>query len=104
MFNDRENAAENKFAHDKETEFRTNARRNKLLGQWAAGRMNLSGAAADEYSKALIVSNVKLHDDDGIVARVKADFSAKGLTISEHDIREELFRVSRIAAEQIQGE
>ncbi len=103
-FNDREKAAENKYAHDKELEFRIHARRNRLLSQWAAAKMNISGAAAEDYTKAFIAETVNAHDDEHVVARVKSDFSAKGVSVSEHDVREELFRVSRIATDQVNQE
>lgn len=103
-FDDREKAAENKYAHDKEVEFRVHARRNKLLGQWAAAKMNLSGAAAEDYTKTLITSTVSEHDDEVVIDRLKADFSAKGIAMSEHDMREEVFRIAGIAREQINKE
>lgn len=103
-FNDREKAAENKYAHDKELEFRVHARRNKLMGVWAASRMNLSGAAAEDYAKGLIAATVNAYDDDQLVSRLKSDLSARGITISEHDIKEELHRVTQVATEQLNSE
>lgn len=103
-FNDKEKAAENKYAHDKELEFRIHARRNKLMGLWAGARMNLSGTAAEDYTKGLIAATITTHDDEQILARLKADFSAKGIAISEQDLRTELHRVSQVAKEQVGGE
>ena len=103
-FNDREKAAENKYAHDQELEFRVFARRSKLIGLWAASKMNLSGSHAEEYVNGLISSTVSSHDDDTLVARIKGDLSARGETISEHDLREELFRLTQVAKDQINAE
>lgn len=101
-FNDREKAAENKYAHDKEMEFRIQARRSKLMGQWAAGRMSLSGAAADDYTKSLIAASVSDNDDNVLISRVKSDLSARGVSMSEQEVKEELHRVTQIAKDQIQ--
>lgn len=103
-FNDREKAAENKYAHDQELEFRVHARRSKLIGLWAASKMNISGSAADEYAKSLISATVNAQDDDILVGRVRADLSSRGVAITENDVREELFRLTQVAKDQIQSE
>lgn len=103
-FNDREKAAENKYAHDQERQFKVKARRTKLMGLWAARRMNLSGAAADDYAKSLIAATISSNDDEDIVAQVKADLSGRGITATEKEIKEELFKVTQIAKEQIEKE
>lgn len=103
-FNDREKAAENKYAHDQELEFRIEARRNKLLGLWAAQRMNLSGLSADEYAKTLVAATVNIPGDQGLVDKVKKDLSARGVTISDLDIKAELHAVTQIARDQVKKE
>lgn len=102
-FDDREKAAENKYAHDQENEFRVHARRNKLLGLWAAGRMNLQGAAAEDYAKSLIAAMVNEGDEDLlIINRIKADLSARGVMISEQDIKQEMQKLAVVAKEQVE--
>ncbi len=103
-FNDREKAAENKYAHDQERQFLLKARRTKLMGLWAARRMNISGTAADDYAKSLIAATISSNEDEEIVAQVKADLSARGITASEHELKEELFKVTQVAKEQIDKE
>jgi len=103
-FDDKEKAAENKYAHDKELEFRIHARRNKLLGLWAAARMNLSGSPAEDYAKTLVTADMGANNDEIIIQRVKSDFSAKGAPVSDQDIRAEIHRVTQVAREQIAGE
>lgn len=103
-FHDREKAAENKYAHDQERAFKVKARRTKLMGLGAARHMNLSGAAADDYAKSLIAATISSNEDDDIVAQVKADLSARGVTVSEQELKEELFKVTQVAREQIEKE
>lgn len=103
-FNDREKAAENKYAHDKEIEFRIHARRNKLMGQWAASRMNISGAPAEEYVKGVIAATVSAYDDEVIIGRIRSDLSARGVAVTENQVRAELLRVTEVAKEQIHAE
>lgn len=100
-FKDREKAAENKYAHDQETAFRINARRTKLFGLWAAGRMSMAGNAADDYARNLIAATVSANEDEEIIAKVKADLSARGVSIADHDLKEELYRVTQVAKDQI---
>ena len=84
-FDKREDAFEREFAHDEDLKFRAKARRDHLLGLWAAGKLGLAGPAAEAYSKDLIVSDVETHD---ILERVSMDFVAKGVMESEEQIRQ----------------
>jgi len=77
-FDDREQAFERKFAHDEEMRFKAEARRDKLLGLWAAGLMGLSGAEAEDYARAVVVEDLKEAGDDDVYRKVKADLEAKG--------------------------
>lgn len=76
-FDDRENAFENKFAHDAEMQFKAEARRNKLLGLWAAELMGKSGAAADDYAKEVIKSDFEEAGDDDVLRKVAGDLGDK---------------------------
>lgn len=100
-FKDREKAAEAKWAHDEETRFKVNARRNKLLGLWAAGEMGISGAAADEYAKEVVKADFEEEGIEDVVRKVLADFKAKGMTLSDHAIRKRLEELQTVAVEQV---
>jgi hypothetical protein len=76
-FDDRENAFENKFAHDAEMQFKAEARRNKLLGLWAAGLMGKSDAEAEAYAKDVIKADFEEAGDDDVVRKVAADLGSK---------------------------
>ena len=75
-FDQRKDAFENKFAHDEELRFKASARRNKLLGLWAAEKLGKSGAEADAYAKSVVVADFEEAGDEDVVRKVKADFAA----------------------------
>lgn len=101
---DRENAFENKYAHDQEMEFKANARRNKLLGLWAAGELGLDGDAADEYAKTVVVADFEEAGDDDVFRKVRADFDEKGVELSDHLLRKQMDDLLIEARNQIQSE
>ena len=101
---DRENAFENKYAHDQEMEFKANARRNKLLGLWAAGELGLDGDAADEYAKTVVVADFEEAGDDDVFRKVRADFDKKGVELSDHLLRKQMDDLLIEARNQIQSE
>ncbi|HAM46197.1 MAG TPA: DUF1476 domain-containing protein [Alphaproteobacteria bacterium] len=103
-FDDREKSFENKFAHDQELEFKANARRNKLLGLWAAEKLGLSGDAAQAYAKEVIKSDFEEAGDDDVFRKLKGDFEAKGVDLSDHQIRREMDSLLAVARKQIQTE
>ena len=72
-FDDRENAFENKFAHDSQMQFKAEARRNKLLGLWAAGLMGKEGDAADAYAKEVIKADFEEAGDEDVYRKVASD-------------------------------
>ena len=86
-FDDRENAFENMFAHDAEMQFKAEARRNKLLGIWAAEKMGLDGEAAQAYAKTVVIEDLKEVGDNDVFRKVAADLDAKGAGISEGELR-----------------
>ena len=86
-FKEREKGFEAKWAHDEELRFKVMAKRNKLLGLWAAGEMGLSGGAADDYAKAVIQAEFHKAGDDDVVAKLRDDFAAKGLKYNDRAIR-----------------
>jgi hypothetical protein len=89
-FDDREQAFEAKFAHDEELHFRIIARRNKLLGIWAARLMGLSDAEADAYSKDVIRAEFEEAGDEDVVRKLLGDLTSAGVECDENKIREAL--------------
>jgi hypothetical protein len=84
-FDKREEAFEQQFAHDEALRFKATARRNKLLGLWAAEKLGLTGAQADSYALALVMAEVEPGAPD-IMQKVRKDFDAKGVAQSDHQI------------------
>lgn len=97
-FEDRQNAFESKFAHDAEMQFKATARRNKLLGQWAAELLGKSGDAADEYAKEVIRSDFEEAGDDDVLRKVAGDLGDK---TDEATIRAKMDELLNVAKEQI---
>ncbi len=99
-FDDREQAFENKFAHDEDVEFKAVARRNRMLGVWAAGLMGLEGDHIEEYARAVIKSDFEQPGDEDVLRKVWRDLSASGAKITEGAVRgkmDELLAVARDA-------
>jgi len=86
-FDDRERAFETKLARDEEMAFRVIARRNKLLGQWAAGLMKLTPEETDAYSKAVVQADFEEAGDEDVVRKLFGDLTAAGVEIEEGDVR-----------------
>lgn len=103
-FDDREKAYENKFAHDAELRFKATARRNKLLGLWAAEKLGLTGEEAEEYARSVVKADFEEPGDEDVFRKVRADFDAKKLDISDHQIRKQMEELMVKAVEQIQAE
>jgi hypothetical protein len=100
-FDEREKGFEAKYKHDQETRFKVTARRNKLLGLWAAEQLGLSGAEADAYAKAVVSADFEKPGDEDVLHKVMGDLSAKGVTVSEHALRKRLADFTQIARDQI---
>jgi hypothetical protein len=86
-FEDRREGHEKKFAHDEELRFKATARRNKMLGLWAAELLGLSGAEAEAYAKEVVVADFESPGDEDVFRKVRTDFDAKGVHQSDHQIR-----------------
>ncbi|WP_420102860.1 DUF1476 domain-containing protein [Bosea sp. (in: a-proteobacteria)] len=102
-FDQRKDAFENKFAHDEELRFKANARRNKLLGLWAAEKLGKSGAEADAYAKTVVVADFEEAGDDDVLRKVKNDFTLANVTVAETEIRRVMTELLVKAAEDIQA-
>jgi hypothetical protein len=102
-FDEREHAYEAKFAHDQELRFKAAARRDKYLGNWAAAQLGLSGSAAEDYAKEVIRADFKGPGDANIIAKVLADFEAKGVTIDENTLKRKLVDLMAQAVAEIEA-
>lgn len=102
-FDKREEGFEKKFAHDEELRFKATARRNKLLGLWAAEKMGLSGAEADAYAKTVVAADFEEAGDDDVFRKIRKDFDAKSISQSDHQIRRTMDELLGTAIEQIKA-
>lgn len=100
-FDDRENAFESKFAHDADMQFRAEARRNKLLGLWAAELMGKSGDDAAEYAASVVAADFEEAGSDDVVRKVAGDLGTKA---SEDEIRAKLTALMIEAKSQLMSE
>ncbi len=100
-FEEREKGFERKFEQEQELAFKVKARRNKLLGLWAAERLGLSGEAAQHYAREVLQSDLQRPGSDDIVAKIRADLTARGVACDEARIRAELERCAGEAKKQL---
>ena len=98
---EREEGFERKFAFDEELKFKAMARRNKLLGLWAAEKLGKTGEDADAYAKEVVRSDFEEAGDDDVFRKVRADFDAAGVAQSDHQIRGAMAELLVTAVEQI---
>jgi hypothetical protein len=103
-FDDRQSSFENKFKHDKELEFKAIARRNKLLGLWAANQLGIHGADAEAYAKSVVKADFEKPGDQDVVDKVLADFKERGIEMSDHRLRKQMTELLGAAIEQIKSE
>ena len=103
-FEKREKGFEAKWAHDEELRFKVYARRNKLLGLWAAAEMGVTGATADSYAKEVIAADFERAGDEDVFEKVRRDFDARRLTLSDHAIRRKMEELLEMAKHQIEHE
>jgi hypothetical protein len=102
-FDKREEGFEKKFALDEELRFKANARRNKMLGLWAAGKLGLSGADAEAYAKEVVMSDFEEAGDHDVFRKIRKDFDAKGVAQSDHQIRRTMIELMELAVSQIKA-
>lgn len=103
-FEDRERGQEEKFKHDKELEFKAKARRNKLIGLWAAQEMKLPQAEHEAYAKSVVMADLEKPGEDDVVQKLVVDFKAKGIDMSEHRIRRHMSELLEVARKQVMSE
>jgi hypothetical protein len=103
-FKDRENAFEKQFEHDQDLQFKANARKNKMLGLWAAGLMGKAGADADAYSREVVEADFEKPGDSDVIGKLMKDLAAAGKPTEEHTIRKQSERLLIDAKQQIMSE
>ncbi|MCP8893559.1 DUF1476 domain-containing protein [Shinella daejeonensis] len=101
---DRMKAYEAKFALDEELRFKAEARRNKLVGLWAAGLLGKTGEAADAYAREVVAADFEEAGHEDVVRKIKADFDAAGIARSEDDIRTQLIELLAVAIAQLEAD
>ncbi len=100
---DRKDAFEKKFAHDEELLFKASARRNKMVGLWAAELLGKSGAEAEAYAKSVVMADFEEAGDDDVLRKIKADLSAGGIEQSDHQIRRTMDELMAKAVDEIKA-
>lgn len=100
---DRQEGFEKKFAMDEETKFKAMARRNKLLGLWAAEKLGKTGTDADAYAKEVVQADFEEAGDNDVFRKVRTDFDAAGVVLSDSQIRSTMDELLAAAAEQIKN-
>jgi hypothetical protein len=100
---DREEGFERKFALDEEQRFRAMARRNKLLGLWAAEKLGKTGEAADAYAKEVVISDLEEAGDEDVFRKIRRDFDVAGVEQTDHQIRRTMEDLMATAADQIKN-
>jgi hypothetical protein len=100
-FDKREEGFEKKFAHDEELRFKAMARRNKLLGNWAAAKLGLSGADAEAYAKSVVMADFDEPGDEDVFRKVRADLDAKSVAVSDEELRRTMNDLIGTAIEEI---
>ncbi len=103
-FHDREKGFEAKFEHDQELEFRARARRNKLIGLWAAEVMGMAGGGAEAYARQVVAEDLEHHGDDGVIAKLLKDLGEHDVDMTEGRLRIKMDKTMAIAREQIATE
>lgn len=102
-FDNREKGFEQKFAHDADLKFKAEARRNRALAEWAGAKMGLSGAALEDYIKAVRKADLAEKGDDDVFGKVKADLAAKGIAVADTEIRAFMSEALAKAVGDIEG-
>jgi len=103
-FEERQKGFERKFALDEELKFKATARRNRLLGLWAAGEMGLAADAAQAYAREVVKADLAEPGEEDVFRKIRADFDAKGVNQSDHQIRRMMAEMMSQAIAQIESE
>ena len=103
-FDKREEGFEKQFARDEELKFKAMARRNKLLGLWAAEKLGLAGAQAEAYAKEVVMADFEEPGDHDVFRKIRRDFDTKNVTQSDHQIRRTMDELLGKAIQQLQAD
>lgn len=103
-FDKREKGYESKFAHDEELRFKATARRNKLLGRWAAEKLGLTGDEAEHYAKGVVLADLEEPGEEDVFRKVRKDFDEKDVEQSDHQIRRTMDELMAQAVAQVETE
>ena len=104
QFDDREKAQEAMFAHNSEMRFKAEARRNKLLGHWAAGQMGLSGQSEADYVSEVIAADFQEAGDEDVFRKIAGDLKGKGVAVAADVIRKKMRELMDTARAQVSSE
>lgn len=102
-FDKREEGFEKRFALDEESRFKALARRNKKLGLWAAEKLGLAGDEAQAYAKDVVVADLEEAGDEDVFRKLRTDFDAKGVDVSDHQIRRNMDEFLAAAAAEVKS-
>lgn len=102
-FDKREEDFEKQFVHDEELKFKATARRNKLVGLWAAEKLSLTGAEAEAYADAFVISDLESTGDHDVFGKLRKDFDAKRVDLSDHQIRRVIDELTARAIKEIKA-
>jgi hypothetical protein len=102
-FDDREQAFEKKFALDQDLKFRAEARRNKLIAEWAAQKLGITGPAVQEYARAVLKADLEEKGDDDVFRKLRKDFDAAGVKVPDADIRSKMGELLAKAVSDIEA-
>jgi hypothetical protein len=102
-FDKREEGFEKQFAHDEELKFKATARRDKLLGLWAAEKLGLTGPAAEAYAKEVVVADIEATGEHDMFGKIRKDLDAKGVSLSDHQIRRTMDELMARAISEIKA-
>ncbi len=102
-FDKREEGFEKKFAHDAELQFKAAARRNRMLGLWAAAKLGITGTDADAYAKAVVMADLEEAGDNDVFRKIRKDFDDKGIAESDHQIRRTMDELMAKAISEIKA-
>ena len=102
-FGEREKGFEKKFAHDADLRFKAESRRNKMLGEWAAGLMGITGTGVEDYVKAVRKADLQEKGDDDVLRKVVKDLTDKGVKVSQAEVTKKMGEFLAAAVQQIEG-
>jgi len=102
-FDDREKGFEKKFALDQDLKFRAEARRNKLLAEWAAAKLGIMGEALQDYIRSVVKADLQEAGDEDVFRKIHGDFDAAGLSVPETEIRSQMSEFLAKAVSEIEG-